>query len=42
MPPVTTEKPHADTVLVTGAAVMFVLLRLLAVSHYEWHTTLDY
>jgi hypothetical protein len=23
---------------VTGAAVLFVLLRLLAVSHYDWHT----
>jgi hypothetical protein len=28
---------HAGTVL-TGAAVLFVLLRLLAVSHYDWHT----
>ncbi|MCC8243775.1 hypothetical protein [Saccharothrix luteola] len=33
----TTDKPHPGTVL-TGAAVMFVLLRLLAVSHYDWHT----
>lgn len=33
----TTEKPHLGTTL-TGAAVLFVLLRLLAVSHYDWHT----
>lgn len=39
MPAVTTETSHADTLLVTGGAVMFVLLRLLAVSHYDWHTT---
>ncbi|QQQ77650.1 hypothetical protein IOD16_03815 [Saccharothrix sp. 6-C] len=37
MPAVTTEKPHLGTAL-TGAAVLFVLLRLLAVSHYDWHT----
>ncbi|WP_367131384.1 hypothetical protein [Saccharothrix sp. HUAS TT1] len=33
----TTGKPHLGTTL-TGAAVLFVLLRLLAVSHYDWHT----
>jgi hypothetical protein len=33
VPAVTTDKPHPGTIL-TGAAVMFVLLRLLAVSHY--------
>ncbi|MFJ6674422.1 hypothetical protein ACIQMJ_25240 [Actinosynnema sp. NPDC091369] len=32
-----TEKPHPGSTL-TGAAVLFVLLRLLAVSHYDWHT----
>ncbi|HEX6344595.1 hypothetical protein [Umezawaea sp.] len=30
-------KSHAGSVL-TSAAVLFVLLRLLAVSHYDWHT----
>jgi hypothetical protein len=30
-------KPPTGTVL-GGAAVLFVLLRLLAVSHYDWHT----
>jgi lysylphosphatidylglycerol synthetase-like protein (DUF2156 family) len=30
-------KSHAGSAL-TGAAVLFVLLRLLAVSHYNWHT----
>ena len=28
---------HAGSAI-TGAAVLFVLLRLLAVSHYDWHT----
>src|SRR5690349_17205437 len=28
---------HTGSAL-TGAAVLFVLLRLLAVSHYDWHT----
>ncbi|GAA1282631.1 hypothetical protein GCM10009634_29000 [Saccharothrix xinjiangensis] len=36
MSAVTTEKPHLAPA-VTAAAVMFVLLRLLAVSHYDWH-----
>jgi hypothetical protein len=39
--PVTTEdsprESHAGSAL-TGAAILFVLLRLLAVSHYDWHT----
>ncbi|MCS7476254.1 hypothetical protein ACFFQW_05085 [Umezawaea endophytica] len=37
--PETTEpaKSHAGSML-TSAAVLFVLLRLLAVSHYDWHT----
>jgi len=30
-------KSHAGSTL-TSAAVLFVLLRLLAVSHYDWHT----
>ncbi len=38
MPAVTTEKTHLGSTL-TGAAVLFVLLRLLAVSEYDWHTT---
>lgn len=41
MPAVSTrnsEEPHLGTTL-TGAAVLFVLLRLLAVSYYDWHTT---
>ncbi|QTR04957.1 hypothetical protein J7S33_09510 [Saccharothrix algeriensis] len=38
MPAVTTENAHLGTAL-TGGAVLFVLLRLLAVSHYDWHTT---
>ncbi|MEJ2853633.1 MULTISPECIES: hypothetical protein [unclassified Saccharothrix] len=32
------EGSHLGTTL-TGAAVLFVLLRLLAVSRYDWHTT---
>ncbi|MFI9813557.1 hypothetical protein [Saccharothrix variisporea] len=35
------EDSHLGTAL-TGAAVLFVLLRVLAVSHYDWHTTLDH
>lgn len=34
MPVVATDKPHLGTAL-TGAAVLFVLLRLLAVSHHD-------
>src|SRR4051812_43198370 len=30
-------KSHAGSAL-TSAAVLFVLLRLLAVAHYDWHT----
>lgn len=37
MPTVTTEKSHLAPA-VTVAAVLFVLLRLLAVAHYDWHT----
>lgn len=38
MPAVTTGKTHLGSTL-TGAAVLFVLLRLLAVTRYDWHTT---
>ncbi len=39
MPAVTTGKTHLGSTL-TVAAVLFVLLRLLAVTRYDWHTTL--
>jgi hypothetical protein len=31
-------RSHAGSAL-TSAAVLFVLLRLLAVAHYDWHTS---